>query len=224
MARRSKQEEPEKELNTLIVDEVISTEKGDIVMRIDAIKAEGIIRSYATALLAARGIPRDKDSINHQDDDVFDWYMRNQPYLYKKRDGTPREDGVDRIVAIVSAFYDTRRDEALTDAMMLTMTKDSVFEDFEPEPYGDDFDGEELPGIEEPPSIVRDLEFPVERRLKQIYDMAMSRPSAFYALRKTFETAAAEMKLRVQGMTGEGFRQGNSAKPENAGTLADGEE
>ncbi len=150
---------------TNIVDTYVDTPEGidgpkqiHILLNARTMKLAG---QYKDALFVSRGIPFNLSTINISD-----------PLALLIASQQTKLEG-NRIVRQASAWYEQWQQEAEQDAWALALLADNKLTN-EPEAYGDEDDDEPAPGLLFVPKPRRDLDNPVEFRLKQVYDLANS--------------------------------------------------
>lgn len=166
-----------------LYEKMLHTPNGDVYLEIKYPQILTRSQLYTDALKDARDIPLDLENINPMDKmyryvfDKFPNYKGNTEAAKQK----------------VRFFYEQLARDTQRDGMALAIVSEAgeAFKE-EPEPYqpGDQFDVEnELPGLIGPPKILRNLENPTERRLKQFYDFLAKDPKSVFEFERSFEEA-----------------------------------
>lgn len=186
--------------DTVLIDKVIETSKGELRILIDYEFFLTDLEKYSDRLRIARAIPFDLDNISPSDPAIM--------AASKIMDWT---DDTVAIVESVKRHYAGLDAQARKDAMVLAATrKNSIFE-FEPKPYDPVRVQEEEWEVSLPVSE-RNLNDPIERRLKQIFDLLSESQDTFRSFYQMMQTVfiQAERKARQAKTDEDGFHPGRS--------------
>jgi len=192
---------------SVIIDEMIGQEPYQLRVYVDLRYFPEDQRDYLAKLLAARGIPRDDNSI--APDDPLIKLVSEDPTIASMPEKTPSEKKQKSLAILetLAGHYEKYREQAMTDAVILAMTTENVLTE-PPTPYAEEPPLRRRPGLITLPAPTRNLQNPVEYRLKQIYDILEKSPGALGDLQRLTSSMAVEIGRRFQTVDRDGFRGG----------------
>lgn len=184
-------------------------------------KIQKRIEKYFSALRKSRGIPFNLEQVSPNWKAYRMAYDRLE-YMLAANPNSPalQEQHAQLAAQEAISYYQQLSEDAYREAVMLAMSAESKLDGFEPEPYSQvDDDDEDLPGLEQTvtfPSVVRDLNDPLEYRLKQILDLlAQSDAKVMNAMTAGLMRATVALEETNE----DGFhpkRTGRAKSPKNA--------
>lgn len=178
-------------MSLIAYDEVIETPKGNIRLIADGETLETYMTQYKDQLCIARGIP-----LGNETTPEFNALVVIQ--MEGLIGITDEKERAAAAIDYVNGHYAVLVKDALNDAVILALAanEDNSFT-FDPDPYDDDNVSFSLPGIVALPRPKRNLTHPVERFLKQIYDIFDSNREAALALVDAMEIAGVIFTQRA---------------------------
>lgn len=192
---------------TLIIDRVIGDDENPIIVRADLRYLMTDQQDYFAKLLESRRLPRDPDSI--APDDPLIPIVLKLPHIAAMPDKTRAEqDAKSRaVLSELATHYNKHIRQAESDAIMLAITMENEFVD-PPTPYEDSMPtNRKRPGLVDLPEPKRDLNNPVEARLKQLLDALAKSPRALQQLQEATTFMAIDINRRLQMTDRDGFRR-----------------
>lgn len=196
--KKQKIQKPKQPKQEFIIDEFdIERDDGTIIhVKLDASTLVDIGDRYKHRLLAARDMVINPDAPDLRNSLVKKCYDQAWADAGDMPEKTKQEkDRKARYVSrVVNQHLQTLLDQAQYEGFILASIADkaNIFPNA-PEPYDEDENEEELPGLGSPlPKPVRDLSNPVEVRLKQFMDFLVSVPGAFNQYMSSVENVAAK--------------------------------
>lgn len=182
----------------ILLDKTFQTPKGEIRVLVDLSRITSDIETYADKLMQARGIPFDIQA-SLPSDPLVPLASKLMPWI----------EDANQILEMVSRHYEYHKSKARSDAGIIAFTKINPKFKFDPSPYPDpepeeDWDTQSLP------DPVRNLNHPVERRLKQIMDVISSDISVGMQFYQAAETLYVEVERRSRKVDEDGFQPGRS--------------
>lgn len=152
-----------------LICEVVKSKEGDFILSAKKNVLE-IARMYRDKLMLLRNIPLDIENISPRDPHIK-YIEKNMPWLKT----------VKQKVDYLRGYYTIAQRDAWEDAIVLSMFTDPSNEfKNDPSPYKHEAAG--IPGLEEDadiPKPVKNLQAPIEKRLKQIIDIIDRNEKAF---------------------------------------------
>lgn len=183
-------------------------EKVSLRLLVDFARLYQDIENYTNKFMMIRDVPFDTVNIAPSDPLLlyaaaqFKWITDNN-----------------EIVRLVRSHYEMRANKAREGAAVLAITRSNPAFGFDPTPYPeeekDEWDNSELPV----PPI--NLNNPVERRLKQVYDLISSDVTVFSEFQNAMQTIFIEASRRAQERDEDGFRTRRSNRTVSKKTSAD---
>ena len=180
---------------TVIYDKTFETPKGSLRLYVDVFDLVDSISNYSEKLMLSRGIPFDLENLSPTD-----------PMLIQASQILSWVDDPAKVLQLTKSHYERLASRVKTDAAILASTKKNPAYLFEPEPYPERETTEEWDV--DLPEPVRNLRNPLERRLKQIFDILASSPSVMTEFYATMQTIYVEVERRARalGTDADGFR------------------
>ena len=183
--------------STVLYDETFETEKGSVRVVVDFSVILDDVQNYTDKLMVARRIPFDTQNLSPAD-----------PMVIIASAGMPWITDSMEVVDMARRHYDLHANKARMDAVVLASTRSNTAYHFDPDPYpvtqaADDWDF----SLPEPN---KNLLNPVERRLKQIYDVLTSDAETVAKFYAAMQTVFVEAQRRQQATDADGFRAGRS--------------
>lgn len=183
-------------MNMVFSEQVIESPKGNFKISVDFRRVMRDVEHYSGHLHRSRRIPFNLDTISPGDP----MYVIASNRMHWTND---REE----IVAAVRSYYEEQQHRIQLDASVLAVARDNRKFDFEPEPYSEDPEYNEEWDFTLPEPI-RNLDHPIEKRLKQLYDMVNSSLDARNKFNLAMNTIFVEVERRLteQEQDEEGFQ------------------
>lgn len=183
--------------SSLLYDETFETPKGSVRVAVDFSRILDDVQGYTDKLMLARSIPFDTDNLSPAD-----------PMVIIASAGMPWITDSMEVVNTARRHYDLHAGKARMDAVVLASTRLNPAYAFDPDPYPEIEQGDEWDfSLPEPK---KNLLNPVERRLKQIYDILTSDAEVVARFYAAMQTVFVEAQRRQQATDADGFRAGRS--------------
>lgn len=159
-----------------------------------------IIEKFSDELEISRGIPRDIQNL-HPLDPMVMLTIKKAAYI---KDATARTNTA---VDMARRHYYKLKEETARDALLMAIARKTPRLDFVPKPYEKDDEDEELfPGFGEPlPKLRRNMENPIEIRLKQLMDLMEADPVAMLEVLQNMNRLALVWESEVEEKDPDGF-------------------
>lgn len=178
----------------VLLDKTFKTPKGDLRLYLDIFEMQEGIEKYTEKLMLARKLAFDVDNLSPADPKVIE---ASQVFTWIE---DPKE-----IVDLARNYYRRQIAKARSHAAILEATRRNPAFKFDPEPY--------------PPQEIEDWDVdmsepeynllnPLERRLKQVFDVIASSAIVMAEFYATMETVyvEAERRARAANTDADGFR------------------
>jgi hypothetical protein len=189
------EQENQQMLSSVIFDEVLTSSKGwSLRVLVDLARIQDDADRYEDQLRFSRGIPFNLDTLTPFDPLCI--YVATNMTWMKSED----------VVNAARQHYQKLISEAQRDSIILaTIASPDNRLVLDPQPYMEPED-EALPGLVTMPRVKRNLDNPVERRLKQFIDLLSSDPPVMQRFNAAFEKAAVELTRKAAELDPNGFR------------------
>lgn len=178
---------------TVLLDKIFETELGALRILVDFEYVLEDISKYTDRLIMARNLPFDVDNLSPAD-----------PMLVTASQLMSWNTDANQVFIAVKQHYENLLKRAQSDATVLAMTKTNKFE-FEPQPYPPESESAGDWDISLP-NPVRNLNNPIEKRLKQVYDMITSDSSVQHEFLNALNVIVIEADRRSQKVDDDGFQ------------------
>lgn len=191
-AKKIEQAESTASINSVLYDKVWEFPKGKIRLTIDLKNVLERMERYKDQLVYSRDLPFNPDSIDIGDP-LVQWIAENMSWIAS-----------DKVKPTAISHYHKMHNSTETDAFILAVTVDNTLENA-PLPYDEEPNKEEIPGIVTMPTYKRNVEHPVEARLKQVMDIMASDLGNAMKLMTTLESAMVRIKQMGAKSDPDGF-------------------
>lgn len=189
--------------NTLLVDDVIETSKGNLVVKIDFANIQADVERYKDRFMLARGIPFSYMNLSAAADPLV--ILASQQMQWTENN--------DEIIHAVRQHYARLEAQANNDAAIIAMTLATPDMNWEPEPYEEKPMNSRSWDVNLPDPVIN-LRHPLERRLKQIIDMISSDASVGMRFGALLESIFIEAERRSRSIEAvSGFQSGSVNGP-----------
>ena len=189
----------QQEQSSVLYDETFETAKGSVRVTVDFSRILDDVQGYTDKLMLARRIPFDTQNLSPAD-----------PMVIIASAGMPWITDSMEVVDAARLHYDLHANKARMDAVVLAATRTNPPYQFDPDPYpANDKTDEWDFALPEP---TKNLLNPIERRLKQIYDVLTSDAEAVAKFYAAMQTVFVEAQRRQQATDADGFRAGRSGR------------
>lgn len=181
----------------ILIDHLFDHEGITLKLYADFRHILGDIEEYKQKLSDARNIPSSDQIL--PDDPILE-LIEKQPDVTAMPDNTREQQFAKNryILTTAQSYYRKQRDAAHTDAVILALTIDNLLTE-EPEEYDEEKVVRVLPGMGVPlPEPKRNLDHPVEKRLKQVLDRLVQIPGSLKKLEEVISMMTIDTRQRLQ--------------------------
>ncbi len=172
-------------VKTVIFDQTLDiNESMKLRLVVDLTKTRDWAEQYQRSLLVSRGIPPTQKQIDPADARVSE-ILTKMPWLKNDTKG---------ITSVLEDYYEQQREQAYQDGMILAMIAypENKFEN-DPTPYPEEEPVEDVPGLVTLTPPKRELKYPAERRLRQLYNLLEDNAAALPKFNQMLDLAFTEI-------------------------------